>query len=129
MKNRPGDFIGFAVALAALALNLNALPCANAASFVSIGPMNSARYNHTATLLQNGMVLVAGGIGNGGYLSSAELYNPATGKWTLTGPLHTARALHTATLLPNGRVLVAGGSINTFGFLSSAELYDPASGA
>ena len=39
------------------------------------------------------MVLVAGGIGNGGYLSSAELYNPATGKWTLTGPLHTARAL------------------------------------
>jgi WD40 repeat protein len=78
----------------------------------------------TATLLPNGMVLVAGGFGFGGVSSaSAELYDPASGSWTTTGSLGTARFWHTATLLPNGNVLVAGGSGDT-----SAELYDPASG-
>ncbi len=66
---------------------------------------------HTATLLPNGKVLVAGGF-NGGFtiLTSAELYDPASGSWTATGSLNTARAYHTATLLPNGKVLVAGGN-------------------
>ena len=65
---------------------------------------------HTATLLPNGKVLVAGGYDSSGvYLSSAELYDPASGTWTATGSLNTARCCHTATLLPNGKVLVAGG--------------------
>ena len=66
--------------------------------------------DHTATLLPNGKVLVAGGcIMAVDDLSSAELYDPATGTWTATGSLGTARYGHTATLLPNGKVLVAGG--------------------
>ena len=82
--------------------------------------------DHTATLLPNGKVLVAGGY-NGGALTSAELYDPASGTWTATGSLNTARYDHTATLLPNGKVLVAGG-ISNGSDLTSAELYDPASG-
>ena len=66
--------------------------------------------DHTATLLPNGKVLVAGGYDSDGYLASAELYDPASGTWTATGSLATARYRHTATLLPNGKVLVAGGS-------------------
>ena len=64
--------------------------------------------HHTATLLPNGKVLVAGG-NNSGILTSAELYDPASGSWSATGSLNTARYQHTATLLPNGKVLVAGG--------------------
>src|SRR5205823_4218892 len=85
------------------------------------GSLNTARRQHTATLLPNGKVLVAGGY-NGGYLTSAELYDPASGTWRATGSLHTARAEHTARLLPNGKVLVAGGFNG--GYLTSAELYD-----
>src|SRR4029077_520831 len=72
--------------------------------------LNTGRYGHTATLLQNGFVLVAGGVdSNGGVSASAELYDPASGTWTATGNLHTERYYHTATLLPNGLVLVVGG--------------------
>ena len=64
-------------------------------------------------------------------LSSAELYDPASGTWTATGNLNFARGVHTATLLPNGKVLVAGGAagpITIHKVLITAELYDPASG-
>jgi len=92
--------------------------------------MTVARSSHTATLLSNGQVLVAGGsYKSGGELSSAELFNPNTGKWTATNAMATARQYHTATLLGNGQVLVAGGyglSPNTY--LSSSELYDPVAG-
>jgi len=87
------------------------------------GSMNIARECHTATLLSNGQVLVAGGY-NDNYLSSAELYDPATGTWTPTGSMTAARMLHTAALTPNGQVLVAGGCNS----VSDAELYDPATG-
>ena len=116
-----------------LALNLSVIHEAKADPWVTTGSMSTARNDHTATLLPNGKVLVAGGYFENGtnvYLSSAELYDPATGTWTNTGAMNTVRAHPTATLLPNGKVLVAGGYSDngTYVFLSSAELYDPASG-
>ena len=94
--------------------------------------MNVARINHIATLLVNGEVLVAGGNNNStGYLSSAELYNPSTGKWTFTGSMTAPREGHNAVLLQNGEVLVAGGinaSTSNCTTLASAELYNPSTG-
>jgi FG-GAP-like repeat/Kelch motif/Galactose oxidase, central domain len=90
------------------------------------GPLATARYGHTATLLPNGKVLVAGGI-NTNNLASAELYDPTTGTWTNTGPMITSRNGHTATLLLDGKVLVAGGQSNGAP-LASVEIYNPVSG-
>ena len=89
------------------------------------GSLNTAREFHTATLLPNGMVLVAGGVNGIDVLASAELYDPASGGWTVTGSLNTARFFHTATLLPNGMVLAAAGESSSFSADASAELYTP----
>jgi N-acetylneuraminic acid mutarotase len=88
----------------------------------------TGREEHTATLLQNSTVLVAGGTdGRGDALASAELYNPKTNRWMSAGTMATTRLDHTATLLPNGKVLVVGGLDTSFpsNSLASAELYDP----
>jgi N-acetylneuraminic acid mutarotase len=94
------------------------------------GSLNTARADFTATLLSNGLVLVAGGnTAYGGHATaSAELYNPSTGTWTTTGSMTVTRAYHSATLLSNGKVLVAGGSDANGNFLASAELYNPSTG-
>ena len=96
-------------------------------SFTYTGNLNAARGYHTATLLNNGLALIAGGVGSSGVTASAELYNPATGTFSVTGSLNTARYDHTATLLDNGLVLIAGG-IGSNGVTASAELYNPATG-
>jgi WD40 repeat protein len=94
------------------------------------GPLNTARYSHTATLLPNGKVLVAGGAidNSSNATATAELYDPDTGMWTTTMDMGMGneREDHTATLLPNGKVLVAGGSPDGSSYLNTAELYDPA---
>jgi hypothetical protein len=96
--------------------------------FTSTGSMSVPRVFHTATLLGNGKVLVAGGDGrrDGTTYSSAELYDPATGVFTLIGNMMTTeRSGHTATLLANGKVLLAGGADANGGSLSTAEVFDP----
>ena len=104
-------------------------------TFTSSGDMLHARVFHTATLLADGRVLIAGGISAyaevADALSSAELYDPVAGTFTETGRMTTPRCNHTATLLPNGKVLITGGairSVNSFQSFSSAEIYDPATG-
>ena len=89
------------------------------------GSLNTARDLHSATLLTNGMVLVAAGADiSGNPTASAELYNPATGSWSVTGSLNAARELHSATLLANGMVLAVGGFDSNFDVSPSAELYN-----
>jgi len=94
------------------------------------GSMAATRFGHTATLLSNGEVLVAGGAGFApgaticcDPLAAAELYDPATGTWTVTGTMTTPRVDQTAVLLPDGRALVLGGAD-----AGAAEVYDPGSG-
>jgi hypothetical protein len=89
--------------------------------------MATPRSGHTATLLTNGKVLIAGGRG-GSALASAELYDPSAGTFSGTGNMTTARAWHTATLLPDGKVLIAGGNTFEYPRLASAEVYDPVTG-
>jgi len=97
--------------------------------WISVNPLKAARFDHSATLLPNGKVFVAGGFGDGMMLSSCELFDPETGTWTPTGKLNKARQRHTATLLKNGKVLVVGGApSDPRKYDASAELYDPATG-
>jgi len=86
---------------------------------------------HTATLLPDGTVLVAGGLLNdrldGQVLAAAERYDPVGGTWTSTAPMTQPRWGHTATLLSDGTILAVGGSNNAGDPLASAELYEPRS--
>ena len=92
--------------------------------------MTRPRIRHTSTLLTDGTVLIAGGYATGPiYLSSAETFDPAEGRFVATSPMAEVRAHHTATLLRNGKVLIAGGmnaSQNGMPtWTAGAELYDP----
>jgi N-acetylneuraminic acid mutarotase len=97
--------------------------------FRETNPMTAVRALHTATLLENGKVLVAGGYSSDTtFLNTAEIYSPDSAAWSPTDSIATARKNHTATLLPNGKVLIVGGDIGAPPYFSSAELYDPAYG-
>jgi Galactose oxidase, central domain/Kelch motif len=100
----------------------------SAGSVSSGSPMLEPRSGHTATLLQDGRVLIAGGMRrNQEFYSSAELFDPATGKFQATGAMTVARVGHAAVLLRSGKVLVVGGWVG-HGCTDSSELYDPATG-
>ncbi|HEX5234993.1 MAG TPA: Ig-like domain repeat protein [Silvibacterium sp.] len=97
-------------------------------NYSAAAPMNVARSQHTATLLADGTVLAAGGVGSdGNATNSAEIYNPSNNTWSATGPLVTARSGATATVLPDGTALISGGD-NSGKALSSLEVYDPTAG-
>ncbi len=104
---------------------INQPTAANAGTLVTVAqPMKVARATHTSTLLNNGQVLITGGLErNDVILNSAELFDYIRAAFTVTGPMQVKRAAHTATLLPNGKVLIIGGSGPAS--LTSAELYDP----
>jgi hypothetical protein len=106
-----------------------------AGTFAPTGSMTTTRTGFTATLLANGKVLITGGFGPGTgmlpRLTSAELYDPATGSFSATGSMAVGRVKHTSTLLSDGRVLIAGGTDRSGGggaATASAELYDPSTG-
>ena len=74
-------------------------------SWTTTAALATGRYKHTATLLPNGMVAVAGGTGG----TSVELYDPVKDTWTAEGNLAEWRYLHVATMLPNGKLMIVGG--------------------
>jgi hypothetical protein len=100
-------------------------------SFMPVGSMSVARESHSATLLPDGRVLIAGGYGtNSVGVTAAETFDPGTLAFTGTDSLGSARAEHSATLMANGTVLIAGGLLDIPGnALDSAEIYDPAGDA
>lgn len=115
---------------AALVLLLALTPgAAQAASgFVPAAPLLEARTAHTATLLPDGKLLAVGGAGPDAVtLASAELYDPATDRWSAAASMPEARAVQTATLLRNGKLLITGGDGADGSPQASAVLYDPAS--
>lgn len=94
-------------------------------SFASTGSLTTARYDHTATDIGNGILLIAGGRDtHGSPLGSAELYDSRSGVTVVTGAMSKPRSSAAAVLLDDGRVLIVGGD-NGAGALSSAEIYDP----
>jgi hypothetical protein len=101
--------------------------------FSSTGSPCIAREFHTATLLESGKVLIAGGNEFNGYPTwlpatpTAELYDPASHSFKNTGSMKAARTQHTATVLADGRVLIVGGSTSVEA-LATTEIYDPEAG-
>ena len=94
--------------------------------FAIAGTLLSARTGHTTTLLQNGRVLVTGGIAGGLLSTEIELFDPSTGASTLIAQMPEPRRGHVAALLQNGRVLIAGGYTTGDVVLQSAFIFDPA---
>lgn len=118
----------FAMLAAQIAIPPAGVSAEDANPWVAASALRSARAAFPAILLNNGKVLVAGGINSsGGVTNSADLYNPSTGTWTATGNMKVARFGYAALLMADGKVLAVGGSNGSSG-LSGAEIYNPTAG-
>src|SRR5690349_19947389 len=121
----------FPIAFILILILTQAIPARADGSWTSVNPMGITRAQHTATLLSDGKVLIAGGYDQPGspssivFRASTEIFDPATNAWSSMASMTIARSGHTATLLPGGKVLITGGYNG--GYLASAELYDPTS--
>jgi Galactose oxidase, central domain/Kelch motif len=121
-------FSTITLALAAITFRGANSQALRAGSVTPAAPMLEPRSGQTATLLPDGKVLIAGGMRrNQDFYRSAEIYDPATGKFHLTGEMSLGRVGHIAVLLRSGKVLIAGGWVGVGG-TDSAELYDPTTG-
>lgn len=99
----------------------------NSSGWNSTGLLSQARGQHTASLLPNGKIMVAGGTDGTVTLASAELLDPSTSTWVSAGTMTYSRSNHTATMMPNGNILVAGGYTQgvTTGSISGTDIYFP----
>jgi hypothetical protein len=124
----PALFLALAFAVCAAAHRASASSPWRVGVLTAARLMLEPRSGHTATLLPNGKVLIAGGMRrNQDFYKSAELYDPSTGKFQPAGEMNERRVGHVAVLLHSGKVLIAGGWIG-HGSTDSAELYDPSTG-
>ena len=122
--NSTGTFHLIATSIANPSVSATAPVKVVSVGFVSIGNMEIARSGHTATLLLDGRVLVAGGTRDAAH--SAELFDPASGSFTPVGtPMVQARMGHCASLLQDGRVLIAGGGNSNSNLFRTAEVFNP----
>lgn len=92
------------------------------------GSLETGRTEHTATVLQDGRVIVVGGFRKPRCLAAAEIFDPRSRVFKTTGDLRKGRFRHTATLLADGKVLILGGDFSTYDGWMGAELYDPSTG-
>jgi N-acetylneuraminic acid mutarotase len=124
----PSTMMIFALALV---LATNGVAFAASGTWSLAASVHTPRDGHTATLLPNGNVVIAGGENNNQALASTEVYSTLTGSWAHSGNLNVARSNASAVLLQSGAILVAGGCIS--GCLgattASAELFNSVSGA
>ena len=120
--------LGRSIFVSTLTFGLVLCDSTQGACWTTKGPLTAPRAQHTATLLPNGQVLLAGGTPDG----SAELYDPVTGTSVATGTMNVVRYTPTAVRLPSGQVLIAGGWNHGPGpdssWLTNSELYDPGTG-
>lgn len=112
-----------------LTLLVHLLAVALGGQLIPGAAMGTARAAHTATVLLDGRVLLAGGMtASEREPAGAELFDPATGRYAPAGAMRIPRHSHTATRLADGRVLIAGGYDAEGRYLAGAEVYDPARG-
>src|SRR5258708_6939312 len=128
MKSRiTNSSLSMIVLATVLVLAMNTAVFAASGTWTFTGNLHSSRDGHTATLLHNGTVLVAGGELNNGALASSEVYSQSTGTWSTVGSLNVARVNASAVLLANGTALAMGGCVANCqsSTTATAEIYNP----